>query len=40
LAKRIKQVGGGGDLLVMDTHEKEEIGQKNAQRITKLYMAQ
>ncbi len=40
LAKRIKQVGIGGDLLVMDTFEKEEIGQRNAQKISKIYMAQ
>lgn len=40
LAKRIKQFGVGGGLLVMDTYEKEEIGQKNAQKISKIYMAQ
>ena len=40
LAKRIKQAGIGGDLLVMDTYEKEEVGQKNAQKISKIYMAQ
>jgi ABC-type Fe3+ transport system substrate-binding protein len=40
LAKRIKQLGVGGDLLVMDTYEKEEIGQKNAPKISKIYMAQ
>ena len=40
LAKKIKQAGAGGDLLVMDTYEKEEVGQKNAQRISKIYMAQ
>jgi hypothetical protein len=28
LAKRIKQSGVGGDLLVMDTYEKEEVGPK------------
>jgi iron(III) transport system substrate-binding protein len=40
LAKKIKQAGVGGDLLVMDSYEKEEIGQKNAQKLMKIYMSQ
>ena len=40
LAKHIKQLGVGGDLLVMDTYEKDEIGQKTWQKLSKIYMGQ
>jgi ABC-type Fe3+ transport system substrate-binding protein len=40
LAKHIKQLGVGGDLLVMDTYEKDEIAQKTWQKLSKIYMGQ
>jgi len=40
LAKHIKQLGVGGDLLVMDTYEKDEIGQRTWQKLSKIYMGQ
>jgi iron(III) transport system substrate-binding protein len=40
LAKHIKQLAVRSDLLVMDTYDKDEIGQKTWQKLSKIYMGQ